>query len=229
MSSQKSVAVVTATTGRASLQQTVDSVAAQTYPCTHYVVIDGPQSIDWEMPDGEYEAIWLPKPTGRNGIMNGAICAAAAFLTTEDLICFVDDDNWIEADHVRSLVEAIGDDKAYAYCLRKLVEQDGTFFAFDDGESLGHHGDMVDVNCYMLRRDVCAGIAPLWYRTTGSLMVGDRFVWNALLQHNSPYGTTGKYTVNYRMGAHQANRGFFFLKNIIKRSQYPDGFPWRAA
>ena len=38
----KTVAVVTATTGRASLQQTMDSVAAQTYPCNHYVILDGP-------------------------------------------------------------------------------------------------------------------------------------------------------------------------------------------
>ena len=37
----KTVAVVTATTGRVELQQAIDSVARQTYPCRHYIFFDG--------------------------------------------------------------------------------------------------------------------------------------------------------------------------------------------
>ena len=36
----KTVAVVTATTGRVELQQAIDSVARQTYPCRHYIFFD---------------------------------------------------------------------------------------------------------------------------------------------------------------------------------------------
>lgn len=229
----KSVAVITATTGRASLAQTVKSVARQTHPCQHYVFIDGLSTQDAipiikSLPLN-VEVFRLSKATGANGIMNAGILAAAPFLVTEELVCFLDDDNWFEPDHVESLVKVIAEN-AYAYSLRNIVEPDGSFFCQDDGEAIGHYGDLVDANCFMFRREVAQGIAPLWYRTTGTMCVGDRFVWQAILQHNTPWASTGKYSVNYRMGGQcGAGRGFFFLKNAIKRSQYPDGFPWRAA
>lgn len=230
----KSVAVVTATTGRATLKQTVQSVAAQTYPCTHYVVYDGAAALSnahvsgcLPMLQGVKEIV-LPDPTGGGAMMNGAICAAAPFLVTEDYICYLDDDNWFEPDHIETMMQAIGD-KAYAYCLRKLVRPDGSFYANDDGESLGHHGDMVDVNCYLFKREVCAGIAPLWYKTDGNVMIGDRHVWAALKAHNTPWAATGRYTVNYRISSRWNQEGYFFLRNIQRRAQYPDGFPWRAA
>ena len=227
-----SVAVVTASTGnRASLQQTLDSVAAQTFPCQHYVVFDGPLSgdekTDVRLPR-EVETIFLPKRTGGNGMMNGCILGAAPFMVTEDYICYLDDDNWFEPDHVESLMTASGD-KAYAYCLRKLVEPDGTFFMNDDGEALGHHGDLVDMNCFFFKREVARGVAPLFAMTTGAINICDRYIWKALLDNNTPYATTGKYTVNYRMGGQcNVQRGYFFMRNIIKRSQFPDGFPWAA-
>jgi glycosyltransferase involved in cell wall biosynthesis len=222
----KSVAVVTATTGRDTLLKAIKSVQAQTYPCTHYVFFDGvPVNID--IPEG-VKVIALPVKTGGNSMMNGGVCAAAAYLTVEDYICFLDDDNWFEPNHVESLVNVIGNNE-YAYSLRKLVEPDGTFFANDDGEATGHFGDLVDVNCYFMKRELCAGIAPLWYKTNGHVMVGDRYVWATLTQSNVPYAATGQYTVNYRMASRWNTKPYFFLKNIQKQSQYPNGFPWRAA
>jgi glycosyltransferase involved in cell wall biosynthesis len=220
----KTVAVVTATTGRDSLQRTIDSVAAQTYQCQHYVVSDGVPTPNitsnaWLIP--------LPKKTGGNGVMNGAICAAAGFLVTEDYICFLDDDNWFDPDHIETMMQAIGD-KAYCYSLRKLYDGD-TFYANDDGESLGHHGAMVDVNCFLFKREVCCGIAPLWYHSNGKLMIGDRMVWQALKDNNTPWAATGRYTVNYRMGANFATKGWFFLQNALARAKYPDqDYPWRS-
>jgi len=223
------VAVVTATTNRATLKQAMESVDEQTYPCTHYVIIDGVRGNDtmsYDDPPNRH-ILRLPKATGKNGIMNGAICAMAPYICTEDYICYLDDDNWFEPNHVESLMDVIGNN-AYAYSLRNLIWPTNKFYARDDGESLGHYGDLVDVNCYMFKREVCAGIAPLWYKTTGDLMIGDRYVWEALRQNNTPWAASGKYTVNYRISANKDMRGFFFLKNIQKRAQYPDGFPWRA-
>jgi glycosyltransferase involved in cell wall biosynthesis len=221
----KTVAVVTATTGRHSLYQTMRSVHNQTHPCQHYVVFDGVVARKhFQIPDSVH-TIELPVATGKNGIMNGGICAAAAFLVTEDYICFLDDDNWFDPDHIQTMMDVIGD-KAYCYSLRKLYDGD-TFFANDDGESLGHHGQMVDVNCFLFKREVCCGIAPLWYHTNGKLMVGDRMVWQALKDNNTPWAATGRYTVNYRMGANFATKGFFFLHNALARSKYPDqDYPW---
>lgn len=222
----KSVAVVTATTGRKELVQAIKSVQAQTYPCQHYIFYDG-VPVNVAVPYGVH-VIQLPVKTGANGIMNGGVCAAAAYLVQEDYLCFLDDDNWMEPNHVESLMAVMGNNH-YAYCLRNLINPDGTFFARDDGEAIGHFGDLVDVNCYMMARGLAAGIAPLWYRTTGAMMIGDRFVWDLLKQNNTPYAASGKYTINYRISAHGQNmKGYFFLKNIQKRGQYPDGFPWAA-
>ena len=224
----KTVAVITATTGRASLQQAIDSVAAQTHPCQHYIFVDGqgsPSSVVGE----NITLIQLPKPTGLNGVMNGAICAAGAYIATEDYVTYLDDDNWFEPNHIESMVSAIGDN-AYAYSLRKLIEPDGTFWANDDGESIGHFGEMVDANCLMLQRNLAQGIAPLCMTSTpegGSTW--DRVVWNSLQQHKIKWAATGQYTVNYRMNSRQKLKGWFFLRNIQTRAQFPDGFPWATA
>ena len=229
----KSVAVVTATIGRPSLQQALDSVSTQTMACNHYVVFDGvplgtlDKSIKFP---AKAEAVWLPKRTGLNGMMNGAVLAMAAYLCTEDYLCFLDDDNWLEPDHIESLVNACETKQAaYAYSLRKLVNPDSSFWANDDGESIGHHGDFIDANCYLFRRDLAVGIAPLWYKTTGEMNISDRFVWAALKQNNIAWAATGRYTVNYRMSARGTDmKPFFFMRNILAKSKFPDAFPWAA-
>lgn len=221
----KSVAVVTATTGRKELQQAINSVREQTYPCRHYIFIDGEQASQNEFYVEGAEVCQLPVRTGGNGMMNGGIVAASAFLVQEDMICWLDDDNWFEPNHIEKLVEAKRD-KPYAYSLRALRNVDGSFFANDDFESLGHHTGFIDLNCYLMDRNIAVQIAPLWYKTTGELMVGDRFVYQALVQNQLDSACSGLYTLNYRLNEKRDLRGFFFEGNIKMRGQYPDGFPW---
>lgn len=159
--------------------------------------------------------------------MNGGIVAASAYLVTEDLICWLDDDNTFEPNHIEELIKA-KENKPYAYSLRKLVEPDGTFFDYDDFESLGQHSGFIDLNCYLMDRQLAVQIAPLWYKTTGELMVGDRFVYEALKQNNIPFGETGKYTVNYRLNPKRDLRPWFFKGNIENRAKYSGDLPWRA-
>ena len=222
-----SVAVVTATTGRETLKQTLDSVAAQTVPCRHYVFVDG---VNWpdliDIYDQGIEWCRMPVRTGGNGMMNGGIVAASAFLVQEDLICWLDDDNWFEPNHIETMLEAKGN-KPYAYSLRKLVEDSGDFFDYDDFESLGQHSNCIDLNCYLMDRALATQIAPLWYKTTGDLMVGDRFVYECLKQNNLPFGETGKYTVNYRLNPKRDLRPWFFDGNIKNRAKYSGDLPWR--
>lgn len=93
----KTVAVVTSTIGRPELALAIESVQNQTYPCKHYVFVDG--NIFWDKAKSILEQfpdvipIYLPMNTGKNRILNGAINAAAAFLVEEDIICYLDDDN----------------------------------------------------------------------------------------------------------------------------------------
>lgn len=218
-----SVAVVTATTGRESLKACIDSVANQTVTCNHYVFVDGCE-VPFEQ--GSAKFISLPVKTGGNGIMNGGIVAASAYLVQEDLICWLDDDNTFEPDHIEELIKAKGD-KPYAHSLRKLLNPDGTFYDYDDFESLGQHSGFVDLNCYLMDRGLAVQIAPLWYKTTGELMVGDRFVYEALKQNNLPFGESGKYTVNYMLNPKRDLRAWFFDGNIKNRAKYSGDMPWR--
>ena len=223
-----SVAVVTATTGRDTLKETIESVAKQTVDCRHYVFCDG---IDWpyKILEEHSDIEWcrLPVKTGGNGMMNGGIIAASAYLVQEDYICWLDDDNWIEPEHVEYLLKAV-EGKGYAYTLRKLVEADGSLFDYDDFESLGQHSGFIDVNCYLMNRALATQIAPAWYKTTGELMIGDRFIYETLKQNNIPYGETGKYTVNYRLNPKRDLRPWFFDGNIKNRAKYSGDLPWRA-
>ena len=221
----RTVAVVTATTGRKELEQTVESVANQTYPCKHYVFFDGvpPRTL----PDNVLVTA-LPVKTGANGMLNGGICAASAFIAQEDLICWCDDDNWFDANHVESMVDALGDNR-WSYCLRKLVNPDGSFWDYDDGESLGTWTGFVDLNCYMLTRQRLATVVAHHWYTLGNngLMMGDRVIYNAL--RALPANCTGQYTVNYRLNSRLDLKDFFAQNNAAMRQRFHDKLPWRKA
>ncbi|MDK4683680.1 glycosyltransferase [Kingella negevensis] len=62
------VAIITATIGRAELERAIQSVAAQTHPCTHYVFVDGKQHAAAARPILEryphVKAVYLPVNTG---------------------------------------------------------------------------------------------------------------------------------------------------------------------
>ena len=218
----RTVAVITATTGRKELEQTVESVANQTYPCKHYVFFDGvpPRTL----PDNVLVTA-LPVKTGANGMMNGGIVAACAYIVQEELICWCDDDNWMDENHVESLVAAM-EENVWSYSLRKLMHPDGSFWDYDDCESLGHHTGFVDLNCYMMdRRRLACGIATCWYHTTGELNVGDRHVWEVTKQ--LPGNGTGQYTMNYRLNNKRDLKPFFFQRNIQIRAKFGNDLPWR--
>lgn len=223
----KTVAVVTATTGRDTLKQTIESVANQTVNCRHYIFCDGVAIPLYPEHYDDIEWCRLPVKTGGNGMMNGGIMAASPFLVQEDLICWLDDDNWFEPNHVESLIAARGD-KPYAYSLRKLVNPDGTFYDNDDFESLGEHSGFIDLNCYLMDRRLAVQVSPMWYHTTGELMIGDRYMYECLKQNNIQYGSSGQYTVNYRLNPKRDLRAWFFDGNIKNRAKYSGDLPWRA-
>ena len=111
----------------------------------------------------------------------------------------------------------------------RLRNVDGSFYANDNFESLGHYSGFIDLNCYLMDRMIAVQIAPLWYKTTGELMVGDRFVYQALQQNKLESACNGLYSLNYRLNAKRDLRAFFFEGNIKAQAQFPDGFPWAKA
>lgn len=222
----RTVAVITATTGRDTLKQTIESVRSQTYPCRHYVFTDG-VTVSTE---GYEDVMWchLPVKTGVNGIMNGGIAAASAYLVQEDMMCWLDDDNWFDPTHVEELVKA-KENKPYAYSLRKLLNPDGTFFDYDDFESIGKYArgeGFIDFNCYLMERHLAIQVSPLWYDVYDGMMVGDRHVYKYLKNNNLPFGDTGKYSVNYRLNEKRDIRDWFKLANAHSRQRYQYKLPW---
>ena len=233
----KTVAVVTSTIGRPELALAIKSVQNQTYPCKHYVFVDG--NIFWDKAKSILEQfpdvipIYLPMNTGKNGILNGAINAAAAFLVEEDIICYLDDDNQLREDHVESLVNVIEQGADFAYSLRSFYDSNHQFICHDDFESLGNwtkeihffsdikinniqqsihlifntNGEHIDTNCYAVPREIAQKVAHSWYIP----YFGDRTFFSAINALDLKGETSGKYTVKYTVDFNKmiAVRRFF--------------------
>jgi glycosyltransferase involved in cell wall biosynthesis len=129
------------------------------------------------------------------------VFALAPFAITEDVICYLDDDNWYEPDHIESLVEMIEKhDLGWAYSYRKIVDNEGNFICEDNCESLGmqlnsanHY--LVDNSCYAVRTNVARRHSHAWYIP----VVSDRSFQAELMRAGLSVGTTGKHSVNYRL------------------------------
>ena len=233
----KTVAVVTSTIGRPELALAIKSVQNQTYPCKHYIFIDG--NMFWDKAKSilaqfsNVVPIYLPMNTGKNRILNGAINAAAAFLVEEDIICYLDDDNQLREDHVESLVNVIEQGADFAYSLRSFYDSNHQFICHDDFESLGNwtkeihffsdikinniqqsihlifntDGEHIDTNCYAVSREIAQKAAHGWH----TLSIGDRGFLSALKVLGLMGQTSGKYTVKYTVDFNKmiAVRRFF--------------------
>src|SRR5262245_42978328 len=112
-----SVSVITATTGHRNLLKCIESVQRQDYarPVEHLLVVDGPQwkpAVDQVLnslgSQAHLHVIRLPYPTGTNNWYGHRIYGGMPSLALTDFVCFLDDDNWFDPDHVTELIAAIG-------------------------------------------------------------------------------------------------------------------------
>ncbi|MGQ0287425.1 glycosyltransferase family A protein [Pasteurellaceae bacterium 22721_9_1] len=226
MTTQPSVAIITSTIGRLELARAIESVKKQTYPCKHYIFVDGEQFADKAKAVIEqYDNLivtYLPMNTGVNSWVNSSINAIAPYLVKEDIVCYLDDDNWYEPNHVQSIVEsfAICPTADFVYSLRNLYDIAGNFICHDDIESLGIWESKtkekfsfkleidgyqfwlapqlkgtyhIDTNCYGFTRQSAITIAPIWF----SGKYNDRNVFQKISQLKWTVVPTRKYSVNY--------------------------------
>jgi glycosyltransferase involved in cell wall biosynthesis len=141
---QKSVVVITPTIGQVSLIDAAKSVQNQTYGnITHLIVADGQKEylnkmLTVNFPSKENTVITsTPWNTGSGGFYGHRIYAAYPHLVDHDYVVFLDEDNWFEPDHIKSLVETIekrGWD--WGHSLRKIYTKTGEF-VLDDGQFIG--------------------------------------------------------------------------------------------
>lgn len=237
------VAIITPTVGTKHLEKNLSSVSNQTYDkVKHYVVIDGPhyKKAAESILDNYNDkcVLQLPENTGSDNYNGHRIYGSVPFLVNADYVIFLDEDNWIEPNHVESLVN-LGRYYDWVFSLRKIVNQDGEYVCNDDCESLGqwptvlHEREyFVDVGCYFLPTKMAIQTSSIWYRRARHPQEQpevDRLLMQVLLQNKTAYMSTGEYTLNYRVGNRpdSVKADFFLQGNKIMEQRYPEGFPWR--
>jgi hypothetical protein len=178
------------------------------------------------------ETVYLPNNNGKDGYAMAPVFAMAPYVVNEDVVFFLDDDNWYEPDHIESLVTLIEEHSlAWAYSLRKIVDDAGTFICEDNCESLGINPNatghyLVDNSCYAVRTAIARQHSHAWFVP----IVSDRNFQRALMEAKLSTGTTGKHTINYRLsndGGGGMNKEAFIGNN--EYMQYKHGgktFPW---
>jgi|SRR5206468_3950112 len=241
MSASPLITVVTATTGDPRVMQAIESVSAQSHKnIQHLVVLDNPHApadIKAAIRQQGVDMIELPYPTGKDRFNGHRIYGASAFLGKGDFFCFLDEDNWFDPDHIASLLDVVQRGFSWAFSFRKIVDADGSFICNDDCESLGKWpailGDedfLVDTSCYFLPRPVAVQSSPIWYRKFRDphIMDVDRALVAWLHKNTFNYDTSGRYSLNYRVGstANSVQREFFLEGNQRMLRKHQGKLPW---
>ena len=217
-----SVTVVIPTTGADTLFDAVGSVIDQSHDDTRcLVVVDGYSYQDrvyhlLNVYDYLVDYLVLPHNVGANGFYGHRVYAAIGHLVNTDYLCFLDQDNWFDNNHVASLVDTI-ERKAldWAYSYRKIVDKQGQLICEDNCESLGKITGFVDTNCYMLTRKLAENIGHVWNGGWGR----DRVFYNVASQYFPNFDGTGMHTVNYRLdGNPNSVTADFFLEGNKRRA-----------
>jgi len=241
---EKSVVVITPTVGSAKLADAVESVANQTYKnLTHLLVVDGAKEyleqfnknlVHQDKDNWNLEFMFLPYNTGANGFNGQRIYASIPHIVNADYVFFLDEDNWYDPNHVRTLVETIEKNNLdWAYSLRKVYTPDGKYIIDDNCESLGYwpiyftHDNpqyLIDTSAFAFTRKFIKQTCHLWHSGAWG---EDRRYFYAIRDH-SKWDCSYNHTLCYRVDNNPKSvDGNFFIEGNKKQSEfYKEGFPW---
>lgn len=228
------VAIVTPTIGTKHLKDCLDSVKNQTYSdIEHYIFLDGSNYFARSkkiLSNYNVKKVLLEDNTGGDGWLGHRVYASCSFLVNADLICYLDEDNWIEPEHVSSLLDIIKTGRDWAFSLRKIYDKNGNYLFEDNCESLGkwpvytnpnvYH---IDTSSYIVKKEVATKVGHSWYKKWDA----DRQFF-ANLKHFFPnFDCTKQHTLCYRLGGNKnsVSKDFFEKGNNFYNSKY-NVFPW---
>jgi glycosyltransferase involved in cell wall biosynthesis len=231
------VAVVTPTIGSKTLTQCIQSVEEQTYEnLTHYIFIDGEKEYGnkiWhQLEDAtKVKTIRLEENVGK-GWYGHRVYAACSFLVDADVICYLDEDNWIDPNHIEELVKVLQEGNQWAYSLRKIYNKEGEYLCEDNCESLGkwpvyfnNEVFHIDTSSFAVRRDVAVNIGHAWYGQWGA----DRQFFSNLKRLFPKFDCSNQYSLCYRLDGNpnSVNLEFFENGNKVTEEKYNKNYPWR--
>jgi hypothetical protein len=242
--------ILTPTTGNPLLEKLLVSInrldTNHDISIEHLIVVDGPKfkestdSILERIPAENHEryVFYLPFNTGADGYLGHKIYASISQLVHGDYVLFIDNDNWLEPNHIISLYNAITKKKLdWVYSLRKIMSDNGDFICNDDCESLGYLSNafynrnvfFIDTNCTCVKREIVIALSPIWNRK-GFNADGDpdRLYSRTLMSQFPNYSCTCDYTINYTVANRNGSvKGDLFLKgNEVIRKIYGE-IPWQ--
>lgn len=235
----KSFAVITPTIGSDTLATCIKSLRGQ--DCTHYIVMDGREhfakintvllraGITQNM-----KIISLDENVGK-GWYGHRVYAAASFLVNEDVLCYLDEDNFAEPNYIEGFQQVFCDPKyQWAYTLRNIVDANGALVGPDNCESLGHWPvsfsggtrQHIDTGCFAIPRELAVKIGHYWYGQWGA----DRQFFAAVKAFAPDFGCTMQHTMNYRLGGETslATKQMFLHGNKLSEQAYTGerDYPW---
>lgn len=194
--STRRVAVVTPyyKEDRAMLERCIDSVRAQGPGVTHILVADG-FAQDW-IDDTGVIHVRLSHGCADAGNSPRALGGLLAISRGCDAICFLDGDNWLDADHVATCFAAAaragGVD--FVAARRRWVRNDGSVMPVEDGADAGGH---VDTSCLFLLPPAFHTI-PRWAAIPRAACgMGDRVYKATLDAEELRWCRADHVTVNY--------------------------------
>lgn len=231
------VCVVTPTIGSEHLKECIRSVDNQTYDkIKHYIFCDGKEHefnvLKQIEGASKVRTVYLEENVGK-GWYGHRVYSACSFLVNGDLIVYLDEDNWLEENHIETLVNKIEKENLqWAYSLRKIYDKQGNYLCEDNCESLGkwpvyfnNEVFHIDTSSFAIRRDVAVRIGHAWYGQWGA----DRQFFGALKHHYPKYNCTGEHTLCYRLDGNpnSVNKEFFDKGNKMNAEKYSNNFPWK--
>jgi glycosyltransferase involved in cell wall biosynthesis len=239
---EKSVIVITPTIGSSKLADAIISIQNQTYKnVKHLLVVDGKEhylstmnALPVSFETTEFDVITLPYNTGANGFNGQRIYASIPHLVNADYIFFLDEDNWYEPNHVRTLVETIEQQNLdWAFSLRKIFSPDKQYLADDNCESLGKwpifftHDNpqyLVDTSAFAFKREFIKATCHLWH--SGAWGEDRRYLYS--VANKSKWNTSGNHTLCYRVDGNpkSVNGDFFIEGNKQQLNYYKGQLPW---
>lgn len=239
---EKKVVVLTPCIGTPKVADAIASVQAQTYTnIEHLIVLDGggfyenfAKNIVVELLPPNITLTSVPYNTGKNGFYGHRIYSGYPHFIDADYIFLLDEDNWYEPDHVKSLVEVLDRGNDFAYSLRKIFKPDKTYVCDDNCEALGKwpifmtHGKneqfLVDTSSFAFNTKFLQATSQYWHHGWG----GDRhYLYNAL-NHKPKWDCNMKHTLCYRLdgNANSVNEDFFLQGNEVQLQNYNGKLPW---